>query len=545
MSLGSRLLAELYQLPKRRCRAVRSPAVMVPMSDGVRLQTLHYAPKLEGSHPTLLMRLPYGLRGFATVAECYAERGFHVVLQACRGTARSEGEFDPLRYERNDGLVTLSWIRQQPWFDGRLGTTGPSYLGYAQWAICDALPEVSAMATKVTSAEFRSIVFPSGALHLGLCLSWLQTVEGLTRNPMATARRMWSGDIERRTLRTSMKLPLQDADRVLAGHRVAFWQRWTTEAVNNDRFWEPLDHTHRLNHRTPPNHFISGWYDFMIDQLLRDYKSLVLCGHRPYLTIGTWFHVSGELQKESVRQTLSWMRAQLLGDTAALRGKPVRLHISGLNEWRDFEHYPPGEPDLQIWHLHHEKILSPRPVKAAPPNVYRYDPHQPTPNLGGAIFAFTGAGPVNNAALERRSDVLVYTSEPLFSPLTVIGNVGVTLYARASLPNADFFVRLCDVDETGISTNICDGFIRKSSADPAVPDDIWKLNFRLHATAHRFRSNHRLRVIVASGAHPRYARNTGTNEPLATASTLLPVDIEIFHDPLRPTAVHLPVYEVE
>lgn len=113
------------------------------------------------------------------------------------------------------------------------------------------------------------------------------------------------------------------------------------------------------------------------------------------------------------------------------------------------------------------------------------------------------------------------------------------------MPNADFFVRLSDVDETGISTNICDGFIRKSSADPAVPDDIWKLNFRLHATAHRFRSNHRLRVIVASGAHPRYARNTGTNEPLATASTLLPVDIEIFHDPLRPTAVHLPVYEVE
>lgn len=544
MSFASRLLAEFYQLPKRRCRAVRAPVVMIPMNDGMGLETLHYAPALKGSHPTLLMRVPYGLRGFATVAECYAERGFNVVLQSCRGTGGSQGEFDPLSHERDDGLATLSWIRQQSWFDGRLGTSGPSYLGYAQWAICDALPEVSAMATKVTSAEFRSIVFPGGALHLGLWLSWLQTVEGLRRSPLLTARRMWSGGIERRTLRASMRLPLTDADRAVTGHSVPFWHRWMTEAVGNDSFWEPLDHTHRLNHRTPPNHFISGWYDFMIDQLLRDYETLVLCGHRPYLTIGTWFHVSGELQKESIRETLAWMRAHLLGETDAMRDKPVRLHISGLGEWRDFERYPPGEPDLQIWHLHHDRVLSPRPVKAALPNVYRYDPNQPTPNLGGAIFAFTGAGPVDNAPLEKRRDVLVYTSEPLFAPLAVIGNVRVTLYARASLPNADFFVRLCDVDEAGLSRNICDGFVRKTSADPAVPDDIWKLGFRLHATAHRFDRGHRLRVIVASGAHPRYARNTGTDEPLATATTLLPVDIEIFHDPLRPTALHLPVYEV-
>lgn len=544
MSLGSRFLAELYELPKRLSRAVRSPPIQVPMSDGVTLETLHYAPAIEGMHPTLLMRLPYGLRGFATVAECYAERGFHVVLQACRGTGKSGGEFDPLSHEREDGLATLEWIRQQPWFDGRLGTSGPSYLGYAQWAICDALPERSAMATKVTSAEFRSVIFPGGAFHLGLWLSWLQTVEGLRTRPLMTAERMWSGGIERLTLRTSMKLPLLDADERLTGRAVAFWRRWITESVGDDGFWEPLDHTHRLGARTPPNHFISGWYDFMIDQLLRDYDTLVLCGQQPYLTVGSWFHVSGELQKASVRETLTWMRAHLLGDAGALRDKPVRLHISGLDEWREFDAYPPGVPDLQIWHLHPGNVLSTRPVKEALPDVYRYDPRQPTPNLGGAIFAFTGAGPVDNARLEKRKDVLTYTSEPLFTPLTIIGNVWVTLYARASLPNADFFVRLCDVDDKGVSTNICDGFIRKTSADPAVPDNIWKLYIRLHATAHRFGRDHCLRLIVASGAHPRYARNTGTDEPLAGATTLLPVDIEIFHDPLRPTAIHLPVYEI-
>jgi uncharacterized protein len=545
VSLGSRLLAELYQLPKRRCRARRSPLIMMPTRDGVRLETVHYAPTEQGPHPTLLMRLPYGLRGFATVAECYAERGFNVVLQACRGTGASEGEFDPLRHERADGLETIDWIKQQPWYDGRLGTSGPSYLGYAQWAISDALPEVSAMATKVTSAEFRSVVFPGGAFHLGLWLGWLQTIEGLRANPLLMAHRMWSGSVERRTLRASMKLPLIDADRLVTGREVPFWRRWISEALDNDRFWEELDHTHRLGPRTPPNHFISGWYDFMIDQLLRDYETLVLCGQRPYLTVGTWFHVSAELQKVSVQETLTWMRAHLLGDRRALRKKPVRLHISGLDAWREFDVYPPGEPDLQVWHLHPDKVLSPRPVKTALPDVYRYDPARPTPSLGGAIFAFTGAGPVDNAPLEKRRDVLTFTSEPLFAPLTVIGNVRVTLYARASLPNADFFIRLCDVNEAGISKNICDGFIRKTSADAAVPDDIWKLNLRLHATAHRFRAFHRLRVIVASGAHPRFARNTGTDEPLASATKLLPVEIEIFHDPLRPSAIHLPIYEVD
>ena len=105
-------------------------------------------------------------------------------------------------------------------------------------------------------------------------------------------------------------------------------------------------------------------------------------------------------------------------------------------------------------------------------------------------------------------------------------------------------MKLCDVDENGNSINICDGIVRKTSADPAVPDDIWKLNLKLHATAHCFRRDHRLRVIVASGAHPRFARNTGTDEPFGTATKLLPVDIEIFHDPDHPSALHLPVYEL-
>lgn len=544
MSLQSNFLARVLDLPKRKCRAVRTRHIRVPMPDGVTLATEHFAPRMAGRHPTILMRVPYGLRGFSGVAEVMAERGFHVVIQACRGTDRSGGIFEPLVHERGDGLATLDWIKAQPWFDGRLGTSGPSYLGYAQWAICDALPKVSAMSTKVTSAEFRSVLFPGGSFHLGLWLGWIQVIEGLRGNGVLTAFRISRGGIERRTLKASMKLPLIEADVRATGHRVEFWRRWVNDAVGNDDFFEPIDHTHRIGARTPPNHFISGWYDLMLDQLLRDYRLLVEAGGRPYLTIGPWFHVSEELQKESVRETLTWMTARLIGDDSGLRRNPVRIHVSGIDEWREYEAYPPAEPDIQIWHLHPDGVLSQRPVKDTPPDTYRYDPGNPTPNLGGAIFAFSGAGPVDNAALEARPDVLVYTSEPLFSPVTVMGNVQVTLHARASIPNADFFVRLCDVDENGVSINICDGLIRKTSADPAMPDDIWRLTFRLHATAHCFRRDHRLRVLVASGAHPRFARNTGTDEALGIATRLVPADIEIFHDPRRPSAVHLPVMDV-
>jgi putative CocE/NonD family hydrolase len=514
------------------------------MPDGVGLETEHHAPAQSAPGPTLLMRTPYGLRGFRAVAEVFAERGYHVVLQACRGTGHSEGEFEPLVNERGDGLATLAWISAQPWFDGRLGTTGPSYLGYTQWAICDHLPAHAAMAVRVSSAEFNTVSFPGGAFHLGLWLGWIQVMVGLRRHPFLTARRMANGSIERRTWRASMKLPLVDADRRATGHAVPFWRRWTAQAIGNASFWEAMDHTHRLGARTPPVNFVSGWYDFMIDQLLRDYQSLVHAGHTPQLTIGPWFHVSAELQLEGLAQAFAWFDTKLRGEPSRLPAKPVRLHVSGRDRWLDFDSYPPAAPDTQIWQLHGGFVLSQRPTKAAPPDRYRYDPRHPTPNLGGAIFAFQGAGPVPQQQLEKRSDVLVYTSEPLFNDTTVIGNVTAVIYARASLPNADLFVRLSDVDPNGASINICDGLVRKTSADPAVPGDVWKLTLRLHATAHCFRRDHCLRLVVGSGAHPRYARNTGTDEPFGTGTTLAAVDIEIFHDPERPSAIHLPVYEV-
>ncbi|WP_156461147.1 CocE/NonD family hydrolase [Devosia sp. Root436] len=540
MSLSSLYLAWVEDLPPRLNGVRRTRGIALTMPDGVTLKTDHYAPDAAGSHPTILMRLPYGRRGFAPIAEAYAERGFHVVIQACRGTEKSGGEFDPFTNERSDGLATLEWIKAQPWFDGRIGLTGPSYLGYAQWAISDALPPVAAMATKVTTTNFRPVVFPSGAFHLNLWLSWVQVIEGLRDRPLATAARMFSGDIERRTDRAAAILPLVEADTAAVGHRIPFWRYWFEHAIGNDAFWAALDHSHRLSETTPPVHFISGWYDFMLDPLLADYQRLVELGHQPYLTVGTWFHIAEELQRDNLRETLLWMRAKLLGDDTGLRRRPVRIHISGLGEWHEFDRYPPGPPSPVTWNIGPGSTLA-KARSGAGSEFYRYDPAEPTPNLGGAIFAFVGAGAVDNAPLEMRNDVLVYTGPVLTSPVTVIGQCRVTLHARASLDHTDFFVRLNDVDPDGRSINICDGLVRVTPETPREPDGSWQLSFPLHATAHSFRPGHRLRLLIASGAHPRYARNLGTDEKVGSATAMVANDVEVFREG---TGVTLPGYDI-
>lgn len=522
----------------------RTTGIEVSMPDGVALMTDHYSPIGPGPHPTLLMRLPYGRNGFASVAFMYARRGFNVVVQACRGTEESGGEFNPLVNERTDGLATIEWLKAQPWFDGRLGLTGPSYLGYAQWAISDA-PEVKTMAVKVSSAEFRSVVFPGGAFHLGLWLSWLQTIESLRGNPMATFFRMLTGDFERQTHKASMTLPLVEADKAAVGHEVGFWREWFEKAIEDGPFWHQMDQRSRLGATTPPTLLMSGWYDFMIDQLLSDYQRLVAAGKQPHLTISSTTHITGGHEADNPVETLAWMRAELLGDRSGIREKPVAIEISGTGRWHEFAAYPPGPPHhIDRRYLIANKALSTAPALPGPPSRYRYNPADPTPNLGGAIFAFTGAGPVRQRSLEKRSDVLIFTSARLIDPLTIIGNVEATIFMRASVEHADLFVRLCDVGPRGQSINVCDGFLRTTPETPRNDDGVMEIELLLHATAHCFRVGHRLRVQVSSGAHPRYARNTGTNEPVGEATTLVPADIEILHDQRHHSAIMLPVYNL-
>jgi hypothetical protein len=112
------------------------------------------------------------------------------------------------------------------------------------------------------------------------------------------------------------------------------------------------------------------------------------------------------------------------------------------------------------------------------------------------------------------------------------------VYASSSAASADFFVRLCDVDEAGVSRNVCDGLqrvaIRADRAPQRVRVELWPM-------AYRFRRGHRLRVQVSSGAFPRWARNLGTGDPLATGTEMRIAEQSIHHSPACPLALTLPI----
>jgi uncharacterized protein len=237
---------------------------------------------------------------------------------------------------------------------------------------------------------------------------------------------------------------------------------------------------------------------------------------------------------------VDWLRAQLRGETGAVRDRPVRLYVEGAGQWREYDAWPPPGTIAQPWYLQPGGGLAPTaPRGQSSVDRYRYDPQDPTPTVGGPLLLAHVSGPRDNRAVEARPDVLVYTSPVLDRDLEIIGPVTATVHVRGSSPYHDVFVRLCDVEPSGRSVNICDGLVRLNQrgavpAEPVVEVALWP-------AAHRFRAGHRIRVQVSGGAHPRYVRNAGTADPLATGTDLRPVEVEVWHDHDRPSSVTLPV----
>jgi putative CocE/NonD family hydrolase len=544
MSLMSRLMGWMARLPPAETHAVAvEKDLQVPMPDGAILLADHYTPRALGPRPTLLMRSPYGERVRAGwMGQLLAEQGFHVLLQSCRGTFRSGGKFDPFRGEREDGLATLAWLKQQHWFNGELATYGTSYSGFTAWAVASqADSTLKALSTQITGADFRSMLYPGNALALEVFVGWMSTVQ-------AQQGSLWRYFLNtlgstRKRQRACWHLPLMELDEVLFGTPIAYWREWLSHEQPEDAWWASSDAHERVYEISAPNHLVGGWYDFMLPSLLRDYQALAQAGHRPYLTIGPWTHFDTGVSMLGMREAVAWFRAHLLGDRSRLRSSPVRLFVRGAGDWRDLEAFPPATMHQHLWYLQPGSGLANMVPPASEPDHYRYDPARPTPSVGGAARSFaTGPGSQDNRPLEARPDVLTYTSAPLERDMEVMGPVSADLFVRSSLSHTDFFVRVTDVEPRAASLNVCDGLQRLFPSQAAQEGDgCLKVHIELFPTAYRFRRGHRVRVQVSSGAFPRFARNLGSGEPLSTATMLCVAEQHIYHDPAHPSVIILPI----
>ncbi|MGO9196759.1 MAG: CocE/NonD family hydrolase [Acidimicrobiales bacterium] len=543
MTLASRFFGSLAKLPPATTGDISVERDLpTKMSDGATLFADRWYPTSPGMDhaPIILMRTPYGRRQWGMIGRLFAERGYQVVIQSCRGTFGSGGNWTPLRHEEADGRETLDWVAGQPWFDGKLATFGPSYLGLTQWAIAQGAPEyLRAIALTVTASNFHdAAVYPSGCLALETALTWLYQVEHQERG----WRKVVGAQLtSRRALREACAvLPLADADASAVGHHVQFFQDWIIHENPGDTWWDLIEFGRQLG-TVPPASLVGGWYDIFLPFQVDDFQALRAAGRSATLTIGPWSHVSPGVFAASLRDGLKLFDGQFSDPPSAFPHKAVRVFVMGARRWVEMEDWPPPFVE-QRWYLGAAGKLHRSPSPGTTPDRYRYDPANPTPGIGGPSLNWGNAGRKDQKKREDRADVLTYTSEVLTEDLTVIGPLRAELHARTSLEHTDFFVRLCDVSPRGRSENLSDGIIRLRPGDVTKSGDgSFSVRISMWPTANTFRRGHRVRLQVSSGAHPLFVRNTGTDEPLASATRLSTANQEIFHDADHRSAVVLPV----
>ncbi|MFB7787730.1 CocE/NonD family hydrolase [Streptomyces vinaceus] len=527
--LSARMMRATWRrLPAKLHDVGWEPGLSVPAADGSPLITDHYFPRTEGDFPTLLVRSPYG-RGLPwspMYGLLFAEQGFHVVLQSCRGTGGSGGEFDLWRNEAEDGLATVSWLREQPWFDGTLGTVGPSYLGYVQWALAlDPPPELKAMVVQVGLHDPHALFHSGGALHLETALAvgvgMTYQHQGMGPFVKATLR------LQRRLSEVTTAKPLRGAYTAALGCEVPWLDEVMTRPDADDPYWRGASQAESARRLRVPTSLITGWHDALADQTFEQYERLRAAGCETSLLIGPWTHTSALQQgwPEVFAESLAWLRAHLGSDASGLRPTRVRAHIGGENAWRDLEDWPPAAEPGRWFPTAQGHLTRETPTDGAPLASFRHDPDDPTPSVGGQLLSRT-AGPRDNSALEARDDVLTFTGPPLTEAVDVLGPVSARLSISTDTGHADVFTRLCDVDAQGRSVNVCDGLgsVRTYGQEPA------QITVAMSHTAHRFAPGHRMRWQISAGPHPRYARNPGTGESAVDAATFTPVRVTVHAD---------------
>ncbi len=532
-----------FKLGRKRNKITVDRGIRIPMRDGTILLADHYAPLTTQSRPTILMRSPYG-RGWqmALMSRPFAERGYHVLLQSTRGTFGSGGAFTPGRDEAADGLDTVAWLRTQDWFSGRLATVGASYLAFVQWALAmDAPPELFAMAVHISPHDLAAAGFGQGAFELYNLLSWTDLMAHQERH--GAARMMWRTLTADKRLAPAMsRLPLA-ATAAGVGDGVAWYQDWLAHPDSSDPYWAGYSAVGALDRVAVPTLLISGFHDFFVEQTMQQYQALRQRGVPAALTVGPWTHMTLDMGV-AIRETLAWLDAFAAGSATAASPRPaaVRVWTSGAGEWRELAEWPPPAAADQPWYLQANGGLGTSPPGPAGPaaSSFGYDPARPTPSVGGRTMSMRNSGSLDNTALEARDDVLTFSTPPLAAAVELAGVPQVRLYLTSDNAYHDIFARLCDVDPAGKSRNLTDKIVR-SVPGRVVPGQPRAVTITMTDVAHVFLAGHRIRLQLAGGAHPRFARNLGTGADPITGTETAPVMHRVLHDAEHPSELMLPV----
>ncbi|UPL01799.1 hypothetical protein LCI18_012733 [Fusarium solani-melongenae] len=500
-----RSIGWLLGLPSERCGYTTEP-VTIPLKDGAILAADLYKP--DGMEPlgTILAQCPYGRGIFMAAgnARIFAPRGYQILLVSCRGTFGSTGDFNGGFSQLEDGQEIVSWMREQPWYTGTFATIGASFMGYAQWALLRDPPKdmVAAIIT-IGPHDFAESNWGTGALRLQQRLSWADLIVHQETATMSDRLKMMGNT---RIAPMMNATPLQEHVDAYFGDKAP----WLTHSLTNpditDPSWASQRHAEALEKADIPILLISGWHDVFLDQTMHQYQRLHERGCNVALTIGPGAHMDVQ-NGDSNRDTLTWLEKYLAGKEGVKRKSPFYLR-----------------PD---------EALGKSPPSEDATSSFTFNPEDPTPTVGGPLL--TGGGSTDDTGLAARDDTLVFTTETLDRGVLLLGQPVVNLEHSTDRPYADLFVRLSEVNAKGKSHNVTEAFTRLP-----VERDSRSVTISMRHIAHFFPAGSRIRLLIAGGSHPQFARNYGSGEPLATGTTLIPVKHTVYHGTQGISSIVLP-----
>ena len=512
-----------------------SPQVdSIPMRDGKKLAADVYIPAGCSSCPTILIQTPYNrllyhfslplgiglnLNASNYIFVIVDWRCFYGSTAACIAT--------PQRGE--DGYDVIQWITQQSWSDGKVGTWGPSALGVIQFQTAKKHPPGLICSVPIVASPVTSYFdyYPGGDLRT----EYVQQLDllGFNVSPTILANQFYS----------------------------LGWQ--FTE--NNSDYPDSI---------AVPCLMIGGWYDHNTVEVLKFFKELrqqsplaVRDKHR--LLMGPWTHNKASYAPDSVGQ-LFYPQAHGWSDSLSMKffdfhlrsinngwnATPiVRYFQMGENIWSSDTAWPPAYSTDKLY-MHSNVVLDYNAPTLPIDNIGMiYDPHDPSPTVGGATLKTTlQQGPYDQApVVESRLDIFKFTTAVLTQNVRVDGKPRAHLHVSSDKKDTDFSVRLTDVYPDNRSMLVADGIFRMrfhngfTTADTAslVTAQIYSIIIDMADVAITFPAGHRIRLDVTSSNYPRYDCNLNDGMQMYAAGDTSVAGQIIYFDSTHESYLELPV----
>jgi len=504
----------------------------IPMRDGAELVATLALPEESGAHPAILMRTPYGRDGTRDYL-VLAREGYAFIAQDMRGRSDSEG--DNLAFvndgwgELRDGYDTVEWIAAQDWCDGRVGTIGASALGIAQNMLAGASPPSLKAQVIIVAATsiYHDAAYVSGVLRESQVEDWLSGNEWDPENL-----------------------------RLIREH--AFY----------DDYWRMLDLTTRAETSFTPVMYFGGWYDTFAEGTLRGYD--LRRHHAPngspddtYLVMGPWTHgtmfaaATGGIELPSqaagdfIPDVIAFFDSYLKGENNGFKERYPRVQYYAMgslvgrnapgNFWVTADDFPPEAEEATMFLSPEGRLESTLPEVSKHSVKLAFNPLSPVPTKGGRNLTIP-AGPADQREVEKRVDVISFTSDEFSRPMPIVGLVTAQIAMAVDAPDADISVRLSDIYPDGTSFLILDGIARMSLPYPYTTsrtvtlNEFYRIPVELGHAAYVVDAGHKLRVALAASNHPRFE----LNPTLAGADK--PVELRISLGGDMPSSLQFPVH---